>query len=464
MAKTLNEAPITTANARSKLGEGEFARRLDADAAVWYRKGKRGGVWFARWRNRGQGANYRQAPIGPANDVNDKPVEGLFTFLQAEKLARQLIEQARQEAKATAEGPALTVRLAVESYIADRDARESRRKARQVRSDAGQRLRRYVLGQEKRGKQQAIPAAPLAEVTLHTLKESDLLTWLAGLPETMKATTKQRLVNDLKAALNVAYSANRDRLDATLPAVIKHGLKKAGNGHDEDDVTSVARDNQILTDAQVGRLIGAAQEIDAEQGWDGDLYRLVVVLAATGARFSQIVRMRAGDVQRAQGRLLVPVSRKGKGGKSGSTPVPVGKDVLDALLPVTTARKNDEPLLERWRHKQVTGEIGKWEKTDRGAWHSPSELQRPWDSIRERAGMPDVIPYALRHSSIVRGIRANLPIRLVAALHDTSTPMIERHYGRWIADGLDELAARAVVPLVPQDGGKVVQMRGTGNA
>lgn len=65
--------------------------------------------------------------------------------------------------------------------------------------------------------------------------------------------------------------------------------------------------------------------------------------------------------------------------------------------------------------------------------------------------MPELIPYALRHSSIVRGIRANLPIRLVAALHDTSVEMIERHYAKWIVDGLDDLAARAVVPLVPND-------------
>jgi hypothetical protein len=41
-----------------------------------------------------------------------------------------------------------------------------------------------------------------------------------------------------------------------------------------------------------------------------------------------------------------------------------------------------------------------------------------------------------------------LPIRLVAALHDTSVVMIERHYSRWIVDGLDDLVARAVVPLV----------------
>jgi len=175
------------------------------------------------------------------------------------------------------------------------------------------------------------------------------------------------------------------------------------------------------------------------------------VLAATGARFSQVIRMKVADVQRAQRRVLVPVSRKGKGGKSGSIPVPVGKDVLDVLLPATTGRSGNAPLLERWRHEQQPGGVGDWQKSERGAWQSASELVRPWNMVREQAGMPDVIPYALRHSSIVRGIRANLPIRLVAAMHDTSVPMIERHYRRWIADGLGELAARAIVPLVPED-------------
>ncbi|RWD62556.1 MAG: integrase [Mesorhizobium sp.] len=457
MAKTLKEAPITTASARSKLPTGEYARRLDADAAIWYRRGTRGGVWFTRWRNHGAGANYLQAPVGPANDVNDKPTDGLLTFSQAESQARQIVAKARQEAKAAADGPALLVSSAVETYIADRDARDSRRKGRPVRSDAGQRLRRYVLGQVKRGKQEAVPAAPLAAVALHALKESDLLEWRKALPVELKGTTEQRLINDLKAALNGAYAAHRERLDPTLPAIIKHALK--AEKMDSDEAAPLARDNQILSAAQVGAIIAAAREVDAEQNWDGDLFRLVVVLAATGARFSQIARMKVGDVQRAQGRLMIPSSRKGRGGKIASTPHPVGKDVLDALLPATTGRGADEILLERWRSKQVAGSIG-WERAGRGPWQFASELQRPWHEIRAKADMPAVIPYGLRHSSIVRGIRANLPIRLVAALHDTSVPMIERHYGRWIADGLEDLAAAAVVALVPAEDSNVVQMGG----
>ncbi|QIG46811.1 tyrosine-type recombinase/integrase [Nordella sp. HKS 07] len=456
MARTLNEAPVTTANARSKLVTGEYARRLDADAALWYRKGVRGGVWFARWRNHGPGANYKQKPIGPANDLNDKPTDGLFTFLQAEKRARDIIAEARQAITAEADGPAPTVRSAVKSYVAERDDRASRRKGLAVRSDAAQRLGRYVLGHTKRGKRKAIPAAPLADAALHALTETDLKKWRASLPAQLKATTRQRLINDVKAALNSGYEAHRATMPASLPTIIKHGLK--AEKIDDDEAVPLARENQILTDAQVSALIGAARAVDAEQGWDDDLFRIILVLAATGARFSQIARMKVGDVQRAHGRLMVPVSRKGKG-KSGQIAVQVGRDVLDELQRVVTGRKPDTRLLERWRFEQRPGGI-EWHRADRGPWLSSSELVRPWGEIRQRAGLPSAIPYALRHSSIVRGIRANLPIRLVAALHDTSVPMIERHYSKWIVDGLEELAAKAIVPLVPQDsGGKVIILK-----
>lgn len=75
----------------------------------------------------------------------------------------------------------------------------------------------------------------------------------------------------------------------------------------------VARDSQILADAEIARLLSAARTVDAEQGWGGDLFRLVVTLAATGARFSQVARLRVRDCQIRERRLMVPASRKGKG-------------------------------------------------------------------------------------------------------------------------------------------------------
>lgn len=456
MAKTLSEAPITTATARGKLGAGEHARRLDADAALWYRKGKRGGVWFARWRNFGPGAAYKQASLGAANDANDKPMAGTLTFLQAESEAKKTVAAARLEAKALADGPPITVRSAVEDYIAAFDARESKRQGRVIRSDTNRRMSRHLLGQPKRGKQPAIAPAPVAAISLATLKERNLRKWRDGLPEEMKATTRQRLTNDLRAALNNAFKGNRDRLPPSLPVTIKHGLQATIS---DEEAEPVARDNQILTDGQVARLLRAAREIDTEGKWEGDLFRLVLTLAATGARFSQLTRMKVGDCQLKEGRLMVPVSRKGRGGKTGHTPIPVGRDVLDALTPIVPNRPTDAPLFERWRHKQIN--VTTWKRVERSAWKSSAEFARPWNTIRERAQMPEVIAYALRHTSIVRVIRANLPIRLVAALHDTSVPMIEQHYSRWISTGLEDMARAAIVPLVPSEGGAdVVRLRG----
>ncbi len=42
--------------------------------------------------------------------------------------------------------------------------------------------------------------------------------------------------------------------------------------------------------------------------------------------------------------------------------------------------------------------------------------------------------YCLRHSSIVRMLLRNVPIRLVASLHNTSVAMIEKHYSKYITE------------------------------
>ncbi|MES2494665.1 MAG: tyrosine-type recombinase/integrase [Pseudomonadota bacterium] len=441
MAKTLVEAKLSNRADRKRLSASDtpYWRGIDPEVHLGYRKGKRGGTWVVRWR---VGAGYRQRRLGTADD---ELREGTLDFDEAVKAARSSVETDRREARAIENGPAPTVKNAVEVYMAGRDARDTARKGRNVRSDASSRLVKYVIGRTAVGKRQAIPATALAEIALHELSEKHLGAWREQLPKAMKWTTKQRLGNDLKAALNEAYASNRASLEPTFPVIVKHGLRGFGKGEDGDE--HVARDNLLLSDQQVARLIKAAREVDDEQGWQGDLFRLVVVLAATGSRFSQIIRLRVGDVQVASSRLMVPVSRKGRGTKNAGTPVPIGDDVLQIMLPTIDGRSANETLLERWRNKQTPGSI-KWERDGRGPWKTASELTRPWNAIRKRADLAPIIPYALRHSSIVRGIRANLPIRLVASLHDTSVQMIERHYGRFIADGLDELAAKAVVPLI----------------
>ena len=91
MSKTLAEAQVTTAKARSRLELGVHWRRLDAEAHLGYRKGRQSGIWLVRWRNHYGGGNYKQAQVGVANDINDKPADGILTFEQAVGTAREAV-------------------------------------------------------------------------------------------------------------------------------------------------------------------------------------------------------------------------------------------------------------------------------------------------------------------------------------------------------------------------------------
>ena len=317
-----------------------------------------------------------------------------------------------------AAGPPLTVGRACDEYADDREARWLALAG--SKRDARNRLKKHV-------------GEKLASTPLEQLTVDQLTTWRAGAGE--------RTVHDLKAALNSAARRYQDRLPPALRDTIRYGLASPGSA-------PAAREAPALPDADVRRLIAAAQEINSEGDWDGGFARLTLAMAAVGAGFSQLVRMTVADVLPAQRRLMVPTSRKGRAKRLSHVGVPVGPDILDALAPATNGRKGHETLFLRpgWRSFGV----GKWEKGEPQPWSAPAEFARPWRLAVARAGLPaNLTPYSLRHSSILRGLRAGLPTRLVAQMHDTSSVMIERNYSHHISDALGELAERAIVPLAP---------------
>ena len=430
MAKSVRDSRLDSRTARQKLKPSgkPYYRPLEMNLHLGYRKGKHGGKWVMR-RYLGD-EKYAVETIGAADDLADADGAGVLTFHQAQAKARERVQAFAEEARIASLGPSLTVRDAIKEYLAARDRREEKDHGdKGLKRDARSRLTKHVLDAD-----QELAAKPLA-----TLTSDDLTKWRDSLK--MATGSAQRTVNDFKAALNAVARRAKAQLPPTIRDTIKDGLAR---GH---ATPSVAREAQVLPDADVRAIVSAAWEVDAEGEWDGDLGRIVLTLAATGARFSQIIRMTVGDVQAAQKRVMIPVSRKGRGEKRQThVGVRVGEDVLAKLAKVTNGRRGSEPLFLR-PHWRQTGPA-KWEKSERGPWHSAAELTRPWATIIARAGLaPGTVPYALRHSSVVRGLRAGLPVRLVAALHDTSTPMIEAHYAAFIVDAMDELAARAVVPL-----------------
>jgi len=425
------------ARARLKHQANPYWRMISEGHHLGYRRGKRIGTWVARYRPAGSEGNGIKQALGVADDTCEANGTTVLNWKQALDKANKWFDlQASgktaddRDAHGEEAGPptesSITVADVVDAYISMRDARETAKVGRQARSTASFKLTPHVLSDK-------ICAVKLSELTEGHLRE-----WQRRLSP-MAGSSKQRILTELKAALNDAAIEHRRLVPKDLAVTIKFGCRPVFAEASEGE--PIARDNQILPDETIRTILDA---IEAQE--DEDNFVLAVLLAATGARFSQIVRMNVRDLDLERVFVFVPPSRKGRGKKSGALiRIQVGEDVINILRPFVEGREPTEPLLERWHYRQI--KATQWERVGRQPWKTPSEMARWWKKAVEIAGVPGVIPYALRHSSIVRALRANIPIRLVAALHDTSVAMIETHYARWITESLDDIAARAIIPL-----------------
>jgi integrase len=441
--RKVREVPLNNRTNRARLAPAgkPYFRLIEEGLHLGYRRPAttgRPGAWVGR-RRRADGG-YETDALGSADDV-----PGVVAGVQPDGSMVRTFEQAQTALRAWARGRAAaerlsaetglgapTVRSAVEAYLAERQSAGPA-----GGTDARLRLGRHVL------------AAPLADVKLHALTEAHLSQWRAALvqggrrkkdapPLPLAPATLKRLMNDLRAALRGA--GERHRLD--LAAVLRGGMKAPRNA-------DVARALQILSDADVCRVVEAARGVDQDFG------ALVLLLATTGARFDQLARATVADFQPEQGRLMVPASRKGRGQKKKLwQPIPLAPDVVAALRPLVDGRAGTAPLLTRWHNKKVTPTAANgfraWERDGRRGWLNSSEVSRPWRLTIVAAGLPSTfVPYSLRHSSVVRALKAGVPVRIVAAAHDTSIAMIEKHYAAHIVDASEELMRRAMMQVAP---------------
>ena len=414
----VKSAQLDSKTARAKLGWSPtpyFVAIADA-IDVGYRKGKRTnevhrtpGAWLMR-RPAEEKGYVHESLDARADDFADADGKEVLTFWQACDRARERAGK-KGGAPTKADKRPQTIGDAVESYI----------NAREARSKENGRDARYRL--DPVGKDKKFAAKQLAKLT-----STDLEGWLNSLPETLKPATIKRTGNDLRAALSAAVDRDWRNLPDHIRGEIKAGLKAPPNAGGD------AR-HALLTDPDIRRIVDAAFDVDEDFG------ALVLVLAATGARFSQAGKITVAGLQVDAERLIVPASIKGKGEKRRpDIPVPVGSDVIARLKPVIVGRAGHEALLMRTDERAT-------KSPKRAPWKTASLMQRPWRKALEIAGVPYVEPYSLRHSSIVRMLRKGLPVRIVAGLHDTSVAMIEKHYSAYILDMADELARQAIVSL-----------------
>jgi integrase len=390
---------LETATARRKLAirKKPYWITIAPGIALGYRRNAGAGTWSVRSTD-GHGSDWIKR-IGLADDQEPADGAAVLTFWQAQDRARAL---ARGQTGDNGDRP-ITVIEALERYEAD------------LRSRGGD---AYNARRAKLHLSGALLSKPVA-----LLGATELRRWRDALAAKLSPASVNRTRTCVRAAFELA--ANHD------PRISNRRAWKVGLAGLPD---SQRARNVILDEGTVRRIVETAYAHDRALGL------LVEVAAVTGGRLSQLARLEVSDLQadRPDPRLLMPLSAKGRmrAKRHERRPIPIPAPLARVLSEAAGDRPIDAPLLVR---------------SNGTAWgHSKNARHRDdFRSVVEAAGLdPNTVTlYSLRHSSIVRQLAANVPIRITAALHDTSVGQIERNYSRHIAEHSDTLARRALLDL-----------------
>jgi integrase len=396
MARKVSFSALESRSARLRL---KIRRRpfsgpsLARGILLMYRRNKTNGTWVLKVSD-GRGAYWTKG-FALADDFEDADGKNVLTFHQAQDQAKRL---ARGD-DGSGDGAPVTVDGALVSYKTDLTARGANS---------------YNAEWPRVHLTNALLSRPAALLVATELKK-----WRDGLLSTMAPSTINRLCGCLCAALEQAAQhdkriQNRDAWEVGLA-----GLPNAQQAR-----------NVILNDDTVRAFVGSAY------GFDHQFGLLTDTLAVTGARPSQASRLRVEDLRDhpVRPKLMMPKSAKG-GDRNRSQKklerysVPITAQLAAKLRVAARGRADHAPLL-------LQADGSPWGDNPGAGYH------RTVKKIVTAIGAdPNAAMYALRHSSIARMLLQNVPIRLVASLHNTSVAMIEKHYSRYITEhSIDDIA------------------------
>ncbi len=403
MARNIRSAQLETRTARLKLDlqKKPYTLRVAPGVRLGYRRNAAAGTWSVIAAD-GNGGNWVKK-FSLADDYEEANGEQILTFWQAQDWARKMARGGKNGDYEDDVGRPVTLREALDAYQTDLVARGG-----DVHNVA------RVCGHLSN---------TLSSKTVALLSARELRRFRDSLlDKKLRASFVNRINNALRAALNLAAAHDQRIINQTAWRIGLATIFDAAQAR-----------NVILSDEVIRDIITLAFGISPEFGL------LIETAAVTGARVSQIANLRVADLQgdRLDPRLMMPSSRKGRGRKKVThVPVPIPSSLAERLKLASKEKGTDAPLLTK-----PSGD--RWRQSDH------SRLFRR-AILRTTLNPSEVTLYALRHSSIVRDLLANVPVRIIAVKHDTSIPMIERNYSKYIADHADSLSRRAMLdPRTP---------------
>jgi integrase len=388
MARKVSCSALESRSARLRL---KVRRRpysgpsLARGISLMYRRNETNGTWVLKASD-GHGAYWTKG-FALADDFETADAKNVLTFYHAQDAAKKL---ARGE-DGSADNAPITVDGALTDYKRDLEARGAN-------GYNAQHPRIHLTS--------ALLSKPVALLAANELKK-----WRDSLLGTMAPATINRLGRCVCAALELA--AQHDERIKNRQAW-ETGLANLPDAQQARNI--------VLSDEEVRAFVVSAYHLDDGFGLFAD------TMAVTGARPSQLSRLRVEDLRDHPVRPKLMMPKSGKGGgrnrarkKSEYYSVPITVP-LALRLKLTAKGRADAPLL-------VQSDGSPWGDNPGQRYH------REVRAVVSAIGIdPDATIYSLRHSSIVRMLLKGIPIRLIAAVHNTSIAMIEKHYSRYITE------------------------------
>ena len=414
MARKVSFSSLESRSARLRL---KIRRRpysgpsLARGISLMYRRNKTNGTWVLKASD-GHGAYWTKG-FALADDFENSDAKNVLTFHEAQDAAKKL---ARGE-NGSADNAPITLDGALKDYRRDLETRNANP---------------YNADWPRLHLSSVLLSKPVALLTAAELKK-----WRDGLLTEIAPATVNRLCRCVSAALELARQHDERLQNRQAWEIGLAGLPDAQQSR-----------NVIIADEKVREFVATAYGLDHQFGL------LTDTLAITGTRPSQAVRLRVEDLHHhpVRPKLMMPTSAKG-GSRNRSVKrverfsVPITVQLAAMLKEAARGRADDAPLLMRSDGRP-------WDKNPGQNYH------RQVDNVVTAIGLdPAVVTiYALRHSSIVRMLLQNIPIRLVASLHNTSVVMIEKTYSRYITEHSDEISRRALLQHEPPSAENVVAL------
>src|ERR1700751_2936416 len=318
-----------SARLRLKVRRSPYAGpSLARGISLMYRRNRTNGTWVLKATD-GHGAYWTKG-FALADDFENSDGKAVLTFYEAQDAAKRL---ARGEDGSADTGP-ITVDGALKDYRHDLETRNANP---------------YNAESPRVHLTNVLLAKPVQLLNAHELKK-----WRDGLLGKLAPATVNRVGRCLGAALELARQHDERIQNRQAWEVGLAGLPDA----------QVAR-NVVLPDDKVRELVAAAYAHDDKLGL------LVDVLAVTGARPSQVVRLRVEDLHHhpLRPKLMMPKSGKG-GGRNRSQKkherysVPITVQLAAKLREAAKGRADDAPLLTQsdgsaWTGQRYHGHIDK---------------------------------------------------------------------------------------------------------